>query len=65
MKQIVLDMHANDQDSESGELGLMLTGLVDDDGQEQTFVLALVMGTVLTGALLVGIGLYLSILWGV
>jgi hypothetical protein len=48
----------------SEDLGLILNGLVDDTEQEQTFALALVVVTVLAGGLLVGIGLYLSIVWG-
>jgi hypothetical protein len=48
----------------SEDLGLILNGLADDTEQEQTFALALVVVTVLAGGLLVGIGLYLSIVWG-
>lgn len=65
MKHFVLEMPADDQEIEGGELGLILNGLVDDEAQEQTFVLAVVVATVLTGVLLVGTGLYLSIVWGV
>jgi hypothetical protein len=63
MKHFVLEMPVNDQEGE--ELGLILNGLVDDDEQEQTFVLALVVVTVLAGVVLVGTGLYLSLFWGV
>lgn len=65
MKHFVLEMPADDQEIEGGELGLILNGLVDDEAQEQTFVLAVVVATVLAGVLLVGTGLYLSIVWGV
>jgi len=65
MKQIVLDIPAKDQESESEELGAILTGLVDDDAHEQTFVLALVVITVVAGVLLVGLGVYLSTFWGI
>lgn len=65
MKQFVLEISASDQEIESEELGVILNGLVADDEQEQTFVLALVVVTVFAGVLLVGAGLYLSIFWGV
>ncbi|SEI56292.1 hypothetical protein SAMN05216327_102473 [Dyadobacter sp. SG02] len=65
MKQIVLDVAARDQEIEHEELGAILTGLVDDDSQEQTFVAALVVVTVLAGLLLIGLGVYLSIFWGI
>ncbi len=65
MKRFALEIPINDQESEDEELGLILNGLVEDDGQEQTFVLALVVVTVFMGVLLVSIGLYLSIVWGV
>jgi len=65
MKRFALEIPINDQESEDEELGLILNGLVEDDGQEQTFVLALVVVTVFVGVLLVSIGLYLSIVWGV
>lgn len=65
MKHFVLEMPVNDQESGDEELGLILNGLVDNVGQEQTFVLALVVVTVMAGVLLVGIGLYLGLFWGV
>lgn len=64
MKHFVLEMPASDQESKGEELGLILNDLVDDCEQEQTFVLALVVVTVLAGVVLVAIGLYLSIVWG-
>lgn len=65
MQHFVLEMPVNDQESGDEELGLILNGLVDNGGQEQTFVLALVVVTVMAGVLLVGIGLYLGLFWGV
>lgn len=65
MKQDVLEVHAGDQESTGEEMGLFLNDLVRDTGQEQAFVLALVVVTVLAGILLVGIGLYLGIFWNV
>ncbi|WP_342085457.1 hypothetical protein [Dyadobacter sp. OTU695] len=65
MKHLVLENPAHGQEIEGEELGLILNGLVDGEAQEQTLVLAVVIVTVLAGMLLVGTGLYLSIVWGV
>jgi hypothetical protein len=61
MKHNVLEIPVSQA---SEDLGLILNGLADDTEQKQTFALALVVVTVLAGGLLVGIGLYLSIVWG-
>lgn len=65
MKHFIFEMPASDQENEGEELGVILNELVADDEQEQTFVLALVVVTVLAGVLLIGVGLYLGIFWGV
>ncbi|WP_143016834.1 hypothetical protein [Dyadobacter soli] len=65
MKHFILEMHTEDQENEGVESGLILNGLVDDTEQEQAFVSALIAVTILAGVLLVGVGLYLSIFWGV
>jgi hypothetical protein len=65
MKQNVLEVHSHQQENEDEEIGLYLHGLVQDTGREQAFILALVVVTVLAGILLVGVGLYLGIFWGI
>lgn len=60
MRHYVLEIHTADLESSTGEFGLILDGLSDDDKQEQTFALALVVITVVAGTALLGIGISLS-----